>query len=276
MADALGLFPQHGVNVTLEYLQGDVGTAAIVAKQIDVLIQAPTPMITGDVNAGLDLVYFGSFYNHNGYALEVAPSISSPNALKGQPVGSDKPGTSTDFVLQLLLGAIGLQESDVEVRIVGNGPQQVAALVSGQVAAVPVAPPDVFAAEAQGFHALIDAFNIPYQSAGVIASRARLDALTPALLPFLAACREGIQTFFAQKDLGMQVLQRYTGQTDPSILKQTYEFYSTRTPLQADLQPSLEGIQAILDSLAGSTLPAATGLKAEQFVDTRILQLLGS
>jgi hypothetical protein len=42
-------------------------------------------------------------------------------------------------------------------------------------------------------------------------------------------------------------------------------------PFQEDQQPTLEGIQAMLEFLGNTSMPAAKTAKAEQFVDTRIL-----
>src|SRR5579862_415642 len=44
----------HGVDVDLRYLEGDVATKALVARQIDVLLQSAPAMITANLNGALD------------------------------------------------------------------------------------------------------------------------------------------------------------------------------------------------------------------------------
>jgi len=59
--------------------------------------------------------------------------------------------------------------------------------------------------------------------------------------------------------------------TDPDVLKKNYEFYTKTAPFQKDMQPTLEGIQAMIDFLGDTTAPAAKGHKAAEFIDLRFL-----
>jgi hypothetical protein len=158
---------------------------------------------------------------------------------------------------------------------VGVSQALVTALLSGQTVAAPLAPPNSFTVEAQGCHLLTDLYKLPTQAGGAIVSRARIDALAPRLAPFLEAMRDGIRAFNSQRELAIQVLREKTKQTDEGILQRTYDFYKTQTPFQEDLQPSLVGLQALLDFNAETVLPAAKDAKPEQFVDTRVLAQLG-
>jgi ABC-type nitrate/sulfonate/bicarbonate transport system substrate-binding protein len=222
----------------------------------------------------LDLVYVGSFYNHQQFALMVGPSVKSAADLKGKGFASDKPGTAVDFATRQLLNQLGLTPNDVVIHQVGVSQALVTALISGQTLAAPLAPPNSFQVEAQGFHLLTDLYKLPTQAGGAIVSRARIEELTPRLTPFLEAMRDGIRAFNSQRDLAIKVLQEQTKQTDADILQRTYDFYKSATPFQEDLQPSLVGLQALLDFGAETTLPAAKNAKPEQFVDTRVLARL--
>src|SRR5581483_6119137 len=135
-----------------------------------VLLQSPTGMLTADLNAGLDLVYVGSLYNHQQFALMVAPDVKTAADLRGKGFASDKPGTAVDFATRQLLSQLGLQPSDVVIHQVGVSQALVTALLSGQVAAAPLAPPNSFQVEAQGDHLLTDLYKIPTQAGGAIVS----------------------------------------------------------------------------------------------------------
>jgi ABC-type nitrate/sulfonate/bicarbonate transport system substrate-binding protein len=274
MAEATNAWAAHQVNVDLLFLEGDVATKALVAREIDVLLQSAQGMITADLNGKLDLVYVGSIYNHQQFALMVAPSIKTAADLKGKGFASDKPGTAVDFATRQLLSQLSLTPADVVIHQVGVSQALVTALISGQTVAAPLAPPNSFTVEAQGFHLLTDLYKLPTQAGGAIVSHARIDELAPRLAPFLAAMRDGIRAFNNQRELAIEVLQEKTKQTDADILARTYDFYKVQTPFQEDLQPSLVGLQALLDFNAETVLPAAKDAKPEQFVDTRMLARL--
>ncbi len=146
-------------------------------------------------------------------------------------------------------------------------------MISGQVPAGVVAPPQSFQVEAKGFHLLQSIFDQPYQNVGVVAKRSRLDELPPGLKPLLASVRDGIQAWNSQPDLAMKVIGDYAKIEDPDILKRTYEFYTKSAPFEPSLQPTIPGIQAMMNFLAPS-VPKLANYKPEQFVDTRFLSQL--
>jgi hypothetical protein len=148
-------------------------------------------------------------------------------------------------------------------------------MLSGQVPAGIVAPPQAFQVEAKGFHLLQDIFSQPYQNVGVVARRSRLDELAPALRPLLASIRDGIQAWNKQPELAMKVMGEYANVSDAEILKKTYDFYTKTAPYEPSLQPTLPGIKAMMDFLA-PTVPKVANYTPEQFVDTRFLSQLPS
>ncbi|HLG71652.1 MAG TPA: ABC transporter substrate-binding protein [Chloroflexota bacterium] len=274
LAESLDLFEQQHVKESSQLIATSVAVQAIVAKDVDVILQAAAAVITADLNGGADLVYVGSEYNHSQEALVVAPAIKTAADLKGKVWGTDRPGSTGDYQTRLLLRLIGLQPSEVELRVLGTQDVLVAALTSGQIQAAPVAVPGVFQLEAAGFHVLRDTWDQPYQNVGAVVSRARIPELTPALIPFLKAYRQGMQAYAQQPDAAKNILKEKAKITDQSSLDKSYEFYVKQTQFQTDLQPTTEGIQHMLDFLSAS-IPAAKTAKPEQFVDLRLLDELG-
>ncbi|HEX6511357.1 MAG TPA: ABC transporter substrate-binding protein [Chloroflexota bacterium] len=270
LGQELHFFEQQGVKVSAQFMESNISTKALIAKEVDVLLQAAASMITADLNGGADLVYVASAYNHAQFSLIAPAGIKSTSDLKGKVWGTDKPGTTIDYFTQLLLRLIGLKPSDVELRELGAADVLVADLLSGQIQGAPVSPPAAFNLEAQGFHSLRDTYDQPYQNVGLVISKARLPELTPALLRFLPAYRQGMQAYTQQPDVAKRVLQQYGKITDAATLQRSYDFYVKETSFQLDLQPTLPGIQYMLDFLS-STIPAAKTAKPEQFIDTRLL-----
>ena len=272
MAKAIGAFDKHGISVDMPYIETSVAVPALVAKGIDVLESSAAPILTVDANGKEDQVFIASALNHPILGIYASASITNAEQLKGQVIASDKPGTPLDYAARLSLNLMGLKPSDVQLRPIGSASEVIVAMLSGQVPAGVVAPPQSFQAEAKGFHLLQNIFSRPYQNVGLVAKRSRLDELAPALRLLVAAYRDGILAWNNQPELAMKVMNEYTKVSDAGILKRTYDFYNTTAAFEPSMQPTMEGIQAMIEFLGDSTVPALKGSKPEQFVDLRFLK----
>jgi ABC-type nitrate/sulfonate/bicarbonate transport system substrate-binding protein len=270
MAQAIGAFDKYGLPVDIQYIETATAVPAMVANNIDAQEVSAAPVITADANGDLDLVLIGSALNRPILGLYTVAEITNADQLRGKVVASDKPGTPTDYAARLSLSLLGLTPDDVDLRIVGSAAEVTPAMISGQVPAGIVAPPQSFQVEAKGFHLLQSIFDQPYQNVGVVARRSRFDALGPSLRALLMAVRDGINAWNAQPQLAMQVMDQYAKVGDPTVLQKTYDFYTKTAPFEPSLQPTMPGIKAMMDFLAPST-PKLAGMKPEDFVDTRFL-----
>src|SRR4030081_647668 len=252
MAKAIGAFDKYGISVDIQYIETATAVPAMVANNVDAQEVSAASIITADANGDLDLVMIGAALNHPILGLYAVPEITNAEQLRGKIVATDKPGTPTDYAARLSLSLLGLQPTDVDLRIVGSAAEVTPAMLSGQVPAGVVAPPQSFQVEAKGFHLLQSIFDQPYQNVGVVAKRSRLDELAPGLKPLLASVRDGILAWNAQPDLAMKVIDDYAKIGDADILRKTYEFYTKSAPFEPSLQPTLPGIQTMMNFLAPS------------------------
>jgi ABC-type nitrate/sulfonate/bicarbonate transport system substrate-binding protein len=275
MADAVQSFKLHGVTVTLQRVESSALVPALQAGDVDGFLQSASPVITGDLNGKLDLVFVGSPSNHSPSSLMSSPTVQTAAELKGKAVATDRPGTPVAYSTGVELAQIGLQPTDVQLLPVGTSDATLAALLSGQVAAATLSPPQAFQAKAKGFNTLTDMYKLPYQGSGVVMSRAALDRLSTATLAFLQGLRDGVVAYPQQPELAMQLLSQYSGETDRDILQQTYEFYRDQTPFDPSLRPNLAGIRSVLEFLR-DTVPGAAAATPEQFVDLRFVDRLST
>ncbi|MFI5268414.1 MAG: ABC transporter substrate-binding protein, partial [Chloroflexota bacterium] len=272
MAQGNGGFDKYGVSVEMPLIETNTAIAAMIANQLDVMEVSAAPIIGADVNGNVDLVMIASALNHPILGLDVTNDITTADQLKGKVVASGPPGSPVDYSAKLSLSLLGLKPSDVALRSIGTAEQITAAMLSGQVPAGMVAPPQSFQVETKGFHLLKNIFSQPYQNVALVARRSRLDELAPRIRPLLAAYRDGIAAIYDKQDQAIKVLDQYAKVGDQDILKKTYDFYTNPSfaPFQKDMQPTIEGIQAMIDFLA-ETSPNIKGHKPAEFVDTRFL-----
>jgi NitT/TauT family transport system substrate-binding protein len=271
MAKEIGAFDKYGINVEMSLLETNNAMAAMIGNQIDLMEVSMAPVITADVNGNVDVKLVASALNHPILALYADSSIKNANDLKGKVIASDKPGTPVDYSAQLSLSLLGLKPSDVNLRPIGTSAEITAALLSGQVPAGMEAPPQSFQVETKGFHLLQDIFSKPYQNVGLMTRMSRFDELGPQIKQLLLAYRDGIAAIFDQSQKAKQVFDQYAKIGDADVINKTYDFYTKTAPFQRDLQPTMEGIQAMIDFLA-ATVPAVKGHKAEEFVDLRFVK----
>jgi ABC-type nitrate/sulfonate/bicarbonate transport system substrate-binding protein len=274
MADYLKLYQKHGVDFTLKEVATTAITPAMLNKEVDMSISSSAPMVTANLMGGIPQVYIAGYVTMQTVSLHVAPSITSGEDLRGKLVGSDKPGTPTDFNTRQALAEVGLKASDVELAPLGGGAPTLAALVAGKVVAIATPPPFSFRAEAAGFRMLANTYRKPNLTNGAIVLKSRIEELAPALQPFVEALREGAIAFEEQPDAAIKMLVQYTKEDDLQIAKQTYEFFTTKVKFDRSLRPSAVGLTEVLKFLGETTVPPAKDANPEQFIDTRFVDRL--
>jgi ABC-type nitrate/sulfonate/bicarbonate transport system substrate-binding protein len=204
--------------------------------------------------------------------LHAAPDVHSAADLRGKLVGTDRPGTPVAFGADLALQRLNLRPDEVQLLNVGSADNQIAAVLAGQLSASVLGPPQSFVAENAGFRLLVDLHDVPYQNVGVVVRRERLDELASSLVPFLRAYREGIERYDTDKPFAMNVIQKYSQESDPEVLDKTYEFYR-RLGFTQQLTVSEAGLASILGFLS-EVVPEAKTAQPSQFYDDRFLQQL--
>jgi ABC-type nitrate/sulfonate/bicarbonate transport system substrate-binding protein len=271
MAEATNAFADNGVDVTIVTIRSDAATPALVNKQTDAQVTSAGPTLVANLNGGLDEVYVAAYANGNTASLYAEPGIRSADDLKGKSVGTDRPGTPGDYYTRVALSLMGLKPTDVVWRTLGSVDVNLNALVSGQVNAAALTPPFKFQAEARGFVNLVDTYDTPYLTNGVVVLKSRIDELAGRLHGFVKAIQHGVDAFYDQPDLAIQTISKKSGEDDQTVLRKTYDFFNTKVRFDRTLVPRADSLQGMLDFLAETTIPEAKTARPEQFIDTRFL-----
>ncbi len=265
-------FEQAGLAVEVQRIATNTSITALLTGDLD-LVQVSAPaLVSADLQGGADLVFIAGALDRMILSLYAAPNIRSGEDLRGKVVGTDRPGTPVAFATNLALARLGLTLSDVQLLPIGTD-GFVPGLQAGQIQAAALTLPNSSAALRSGFVPLVELYDVPYQNIGIIARRADLERLAPALLPFLRAYRKGLERFAQDEAWGKEALASLLDTTDPAVLQETYDFFTKQTPFTPSLRVSREGLQGVLDSLK-DTLPAAQTARPEQFYDHRFVDQL--
>ena len=267
------IFPRHGLDVSLIYVAGVRSMQALLAQEVEIGSISGTTAIQANL-AGADSVIVGGISNSVLMSLVAAPEIGSVEALRGKRVGVTRFGSLSDFMARNQLRRAGITpDKDVALIQTGGYPESVAAMQVNGIQAAMLSPPyHTIAIKRLKFRELIDlSRTTKYQSNALVTLRQFAQSKPAVITAFLEAYVEAVRVFKEDRGFTLGVLGRAMRSNDRAILEETYGFY--RDYFSDIPQPTLEGIQLILDELAPNT-PKAREARPQDFVDLRFVKTL--
>jgi NitT/TauT family transport system substrate-binding protein len=154
ITERLGYFKDEGLNVRIsDFAGGTRSLEAVVGGSADVV----SGSYEHTINMQSKKINFQAFVL-TGAAPQITVAISSklaakyrsPKDLKGLKVGVSAPGSSTNMVVNYLLGKGGLKPTDVSIIGIGAGANVIAAVDQGRVDVISQTDPAVTILEKQG------------------------------------------------------------------------------------------------------------------------------
>ena len=132
VAHRSGSFEKHGVKVLPIFMRGGrEAVQALISRDVSLMQQGSSGVITAWVQGAKDLVVIGATGNKLDYVLVSTPAIKKPTDLKGKKIGISQLGASTDFIARLAIRQLGLSEKDVALISLGAQGERWAALAGG-------------------------------------------------------------------------------------------------------------------------------------------------
>ena len=177
-------------------------------------------------------------------------SIKDVAQLRGQKVGVSRFNSISHIAALNILQRAGIK--DATVIQTGGIPESAAALMSGNVAAAMVPPPQSVMLRDRGFRELVSVrqfreWNIPVVENGVASRRSYAEKNPNTVKRFIRAAFEGIKLIYDNKDLTMKVLAKYTKMTDEKLLDESYRF--SVEALSKDASMPIEAFNALVDQM---------------------------
>jgi ABC-type nitrate/sulfonate/bicarbonate transport system substrate-binding protein len=275
IAAEIGAYEREGLEANLILVDSKAAMATLVSGEVDALIIS-APAVVPAVLSGAKVTFIAGLHNKMIFSFHAQSEIKSPSDLRGKIVGTDRPGTPTDYGARVALGKMGLKLTDVQPIALGGSIVLWPALKSRQIAGVTLAPPFSFRADADGFSRLVDTYDKPYQNTGVVVQQDKIRPRADTWLRLLRALRQANLRWYEDPKLAMHVMMKYTKQSDPDLLQKTYDFETNPPGFTKDLRVSDAGVQGIMDFLASTVRPEAAKASPKDFYDTTILDRLGN
>ena len=268
-----GLFRENGLDVQLIFVgSSSIVTQALLAGDIPIAIMSGTTAINSQL-AGADVVIAASTKKDPAQAfLVTTKGISQPSQLRGKKLAVSRLGSSSDFILRLMLKKIGLvPEKDVAIIQIGSSPVRMAALANGTADGTALTFEEMMVAKKLGFNLLVNLMDLGVESlnSDVVTTRKFLRESRDTVQRFIRAMIKGVQFYGANKKFSMDVIGRYTKSRDTEKIEYGYDF-AAKIFLRKPYTP-VKAVQLALEEI-GERTPAARTANPEQFFDMSIVR----
>lgn len=273
-----GMLQKYGLDPEMVFI--DSGTLAVqtmVSGDSHLGMVGSTAVVLSSLG-GSGIKMIAGLINSLTYILVTDPKITRPEQLKGAKLAIARFGSLSDFGTRLALKKIGVPQSDVTLVQIGGGqPGRFAALKSGVVQGIVVAPPMTRVAIEQGYYPLLDMIKqkIEYAGSGIAVSPTFLRQRPETIRNFMKGLVAGIYYAKTHKEDSMRITARYMRldyEKDRPALEETHRVFIEEI-IERKPYPTIEGLQRVLEQF-GEKDPKAKTAKPEQFVDTSFLREL--
>ena len=252
VAKDAGYFEKYGFNVEpVQIRGGSLITLAIITGSLPFSGAGAESVIAARA-AGADVILLACPVDVDPVYLITRPEIKTAAELKGHASAVTRYGSTTHFYLRTALRHVGLNpDRDMTILQLGAGPEMVAALESGRIAAAALTARYAIPFLQRNWPVLVDlsATDLIYPSSCVASSRAFMRAEPKTTEDFLRAYVGGIQLIKRDHAFAEKSLSKWLRENDPVILKKSIQAYAKlfkRTPLVSD-----KGIDNVVKDLVG-------------------------
>lgn len=250
VAKDAGLFARHGLNVEpVQVRGGTLITLAIITGDLPLSGVGAESVVAARV-AGGDVVLLACPVDADPVYLITRPEIKSAAELNGQASAVTRYGSTTHFYLRAALKHVGLDpERDLTVLQLGAGPEMVAALEVGRIAAAALTTRYAIPFLERGWPVLVDLSktDLVYPSSCVTSSRAFIRAEPKTTEDFLRAYVAGIDLIRKDHDFAEKSFAKWLREKDPEIVKKSVAAYA-RLFKPAPIVPD-KGIENVVKDL---------------------------
>jgi NitT/TauT family transport system substrate-binding protein len=229
VAKDAGLFARHGLEIEPVQIRGGSLIALVIITGDLPFSGVGAESVVAARAAGGDVVLLACPIDTDPVYLIARPEIKSAAELKGLASGVTRYGSSTHFYLRAALKHAGLDpERDVTVLQLGAGPEMVAALEAGRIAAAALTTRYAISFLDRGWPVLVDLSktDLVYPSSCVTSSRAFIKAEPKLTEDFLRAYVAAIHLIRKDHAVAEKSFAKWLREKDPAIVKRSVAVYA--------------------------------------------------
>ena len=271
IAKEQGIYRKYGIDAELVFIIAGRAMQAMLAGQVPVGTVGATHVVNANTGGG-DFTMILGMQNSLDYLFIARPNIKSAEELKGKKVAIGTPSGSASVATYVALDYLGLNPRRDNIVLLGVGgvPERLGALRAGSVEATSLSPEFGQVVISEGYRILLNTAkeNVPFQSSGMVVSRALIKS-NPQLVENIAkATVEGVAYVHrpANKEIVLKSLARNLRLSKAEQVEKAYQNLVAELPKKPC--PTMEGVTSVIKLMAQHGLnPKAAQIKAEEIVD---------
>lgn len=220
-------YEKYGLDVDMIYVGASpVIIQAMLGGQAFVGAGGGPPLVTNVLQGG-DIVQVATTIPYAIQSLIVKPEIRTPADLSGKRIGISRLGAIPHFTLQAIVKMHNVQ--GVNIVQTGTTTQAITSLSQGLVDGMITSAPFTFRLMKDGYRELVGPkefkkAGVEFLIQGLVARKSVAVKNRDAVIGMIKATMEGTKQIFVNEKQTKAALAKYTRQTDPDILDQTYKF----------------------------------------------------
>jgi ABC-type nitrate/sulfonate/bicarbonate transport system substrate-binding protein len=247
-----GYFREQGLDPELIPFQGHSRSLqALIAGDADFTNAVGAEAIMANRRHKGDAVIVASAVGRSAQQVSARPGLATRESLRGKRWGILARKDADECAIAVAFERWGWDMArDAEIVVVGNeGPRLDLLLDAARVDVAITHAPEPFQAARRGWNAVEDLarLDVAFQNSCAATTR-RLVQSRPALaLAYVRAYCRGVHRFRTDAAFGIEVLRKYTGESDRQILEPTWIYFSRL--MGGTMFPSVEGMRGVSDAL---------------------------
>jgi NitT/TauT family transport system substrate-binding protein len=261
-------YEKHGLDVDMIYVGASpVIIQAMLGGQAGVGAGGGPPLVTNVLQGG-DIVQIATTVPYAIQSLIVKSEIRTPADLAGKKVGISRLGAIPHYTLQAIVKLYNAQ--GINIVQTGTTTQAITSLSQGLVDGIITSAPFTFRLMKDGYRELVSPKDfkkagVEFLIQGLVARKSFAVKNREVVIGMIKATMEGVRQMFVNEKQTKSVLAKYTRQTDPDILDQTYRFaldvfIKDPTVTAASIQPIVQ--QSAQFNLVDAKLANSTPMTA--------------
>jgi ABC-type nitrate/sulfonate/bicarbonate transport system substrate-binding protein len=242
-----GYMKEHGLDPELKFYEGHPrALPALVAGEAEFTNTVSPDVITIDLRDGADVVIVASAVSRTATYVTARAGLTTREALRGKRWGVLTRGDADHCTIALAFERWLLDPTKVDVVIMHS--------------------PEPFQAAKRGWNLVEDLrrLDVPLQNSCAATTRRYASARPEVVLRYVRAYAQGVHRFRADGRFGVEVIRKYSGETDREILEAAYLYFSQL--MGGTMYPTPEGVRTAAQMLHRlgviPRLPAA-----DEFID---------
>jgi ABC-type nitrate/sulfonate/bicarbonate transport system substrate-binding protein len=217
-----GFFLQDGLDLQVLIVRGIIGISSLMSGEIHLTCHAGSGLAAA--LRGVPVKVISVTHDSPVHELIVAPSIKSPEDLKGKAISVGSVEGTAAVIMRRILQAKGLDpEKDVTLLSM-NTTARLQSLLSGKVAAAMVTPPTTYFAIDRGFQVMGRGKDyMRYLQTGVVATDAAIKGNRENIVRFLRTWDRALKFYQDNSEIMIPYIQKKLGVKDAKLARRMYE-----------------------------------------------------